>query len=630
LLAHKFHGSFVKRYINRMRAKESVFSSFIFAFCILAAAASVGLYRTHRGAQIFSKPLFAKARPVQLGEVAAPEAARDAVLQIQPDEIIEASTAAFDADAALDQITVQLRDGTALARAQLADLCAMVDSEFALAPRERALKLLSAQTQIRLPVALENGAASLLASLQKKPGPLAQQLLRQLRAGMQARQTRLELDRSFANGAPTGKPLSEALKTLIQLNTADAGHPRTIALAAQIRTSVMAKVQELADAGRFREAFETLSALNILPGASGDQGRAQSVLLARQAQSEADTLRAFDASLAARDFNGARVHLEKLTQSVGSEQAQAQAQRVLDAEQYGGFHPGDQFSDLSIDQRLRGPEMAVIPVGTFVMGSQDNQPQRQANEGPVRQLQLMHGFAISRREISRAEFGQFVQEQNYQTEVELLGSSAVLDEKTGRISSNKSMQWRLDFSGQVAAPELPVIHVSYADANAFAAWLSLRTGRRYRLPTEAEFEYALRAGSQSAYWWGNQAPKKSIENLSGSDDVSEAGRHFEQAFSNYSDGFWGPAAIGSFSPNPFTLFDMAGNVSEWVQDCWHDTMTRAPADFSAWVNPGCEQRVIKGGSWGSAPGQTRSAVRRAVNARSGSPSVGFRVVRELI
>src|SRR5690606_9743986 len=139
------------------------------------------------------------------------------------------------------------------------------------------------------------------------------------------------------------------------------------------------------------------------------------------------------------------------------------------------------------------------------------------------------------------------------------------------------------------------------DAQAYAEWLSTQTGRRYCLPSEAEFEYALRAGGQGRWPWGDGPPPPLAANTTGALDRSPAGRTWTNAFPGYGDGYWGPAPVGSMEPNAWGLHDLAGNVSEWVADCWHDGYRRAPSDGSAWVNPGCRDQVIRGGSWASSP-----------------------------
>ena len=173
-------------------------------------------------------------------------------------------------------------------------------------------------------------------------------------------------------------------------------------------------------------------------------------------------------------------------------------------------------------------------------------------------------------------------------------------------------------------------YVSAGDADGYVKWLSQQTGRNYRLPSEAEFEYALRAGNTGRYPWGNAAvPPSRAGNFTGSRDRSPAGRTWANAFAGYGDGYWGPAPVGSFRANAFGLYDMAGNVSEWVADCWHDGYRRAPKDGKAWFNPGCRTRVIRGGSWASAPSQLRSVWRAPLERDVTNAQIGFRVVRDL-
>jgi formylglycine-generating enzyme required for sulfatase activity len=101
------------------------------------------------------------------------------------------------------------------------------------------------------------------------------------------------------------------------------------------------------------------------------------------------------------------------------------------------------------------------------------------------------------------------------------------------------------------------------------------------------------------------------------------------AFPNYTDKYWGPAPVASFSPNPFGLYDIGGNVAEWVRDCWHDSYVRAPVDGSAWINPGCGDRVIRGGYWASSPENTRSPYRLFAKPDYRDSRTGFRIAKDL-
>ena len=140
----------------------------------------------------------------------------------------------------------------------------------------------------------------------------------------------------------------------------------------------------------------------------------------------------------------------------------------------------------------------------------------------------------------------------------------------------------------------------------------------------------IRAGSTTQYWWGDgKRPKDLFENMTGSGDESVSGRTWSSHFRSYSDGYWGPAPGAAFQANSNGLFDMAGNISEWVQDCWHSNYVRAPEDGSAWENPGCDRRVVRGGYWASAPEQARSAARLSAEPELRGPQVGIRVARDL-
>jgi formylglycine-generating enzyme required for sulfatase activity len=217
----------------------------------------------------------------------------------------------------------------------------------------------------------------------------------------------------------------------------------------------------------------------------------------------------------------------------------------------------------------------------------------------------------------------------YRTQAEQNGQSTVWDEALGRLAERPGIFWSHDFEGNVAAASLPVVHVTWDDAQAYLRWLSEETGASYRLPSEAEFEYAIRAGSVSAYWWGDSRPRDMVENLTGERDVSPSGRNWGQYVRGYGDGHWGPAPGGSFEANPFGLYDMAGNVGEWIEDCWHASYLRAPGDGSAWVNPGCPRHVVRGGYWAGAPEQARSAARLSADRGLHGPRVGFRIARDL-
>jgi formylglycine-generating enzyme required for sulfatase activity len=305
-------------------------------------------------------------------------------------------------------------------------------------------------------------------------------------------------------------------------------------------------------------------------------------------------------------------------------------EHLRNARLYASFKPGQIINDKFLDRSGRAPAVVVIPTGEFTMGSPDSEEGHRSNEEPQRQVKIGTGFALGEDDVTVVQFRAFVSDADYQTDAEKLGTSSAYDEESGRMIDRRGASWKDDFLGEKAADNLPVVHVSWNDARAYALWLAARTGKKYRLPSEAEFEYALRAGSTTRYPWGDKNPTQVYANLTGDGDRSpRLHRGWAKAFPRYSDGFWGPAPVGSFAPNKFSLQDIDGNVSAWIEDCWHENYTRAPADSRAWVNPGCAEHVVRGGSWGSAPDQSRSAFRIAAPADTRSARVGIRVARDL-
>ncbi|MFE0500585.1 SUMF1/EgtB/PvdO family nonheme iron enzyme [Lysobacter soli] len=301
-------------------------------------------------------------------------------------------------------------------------------------------------------------------------------------------------------------------------------------------------------------------------------------------------------------------------------------ERIDLATHYGLFRPGQVFTD-AMQGAVRGPQMVVVPHGAFRMGSEENEGQE--SERPARNIRFDRGFAMSRTEITVGEFRRFMQATKHRARASRRGYSTAYDERSGNLVRRGNVDWQSDYTGRPASDDMPVIHVSAKDAMAYAEWLSAQTGQRYRLPSEAEFEYALRAGNRGRFPWGNGAPPPRAGNFTGALDVSPSGRRWRNAFPGYGDGNWGPAPVATYRANPWGLHDMAGNVSEWVADCWHDTFRRAPRGGEAWINPGCRSRVVRGASWASAPEELRSAWRQGSDANNTTARIGFRVVRDI-
>lgn len=308
----------------------------------------------------------------------------------------------------------------------------------------------------------------------------------------------------------------------------------------------------------------------------------------------------------------------------------AELRNALDLNRvYSVYRPGQVFSDPFSDGSGNGPRMIPVPLGSFNMGSSPSEAGRVSNEGPQRNVTFNSAFALGRNEVTVGEFRQFAQEVGYQTDAERQGYSLIYDESTGRIGRENRVYWIHDFHGDRADDDLPVVHVSWNDARDYVNWLANKTAAPYRLPSEAELAYAIRGGTQSRYWWGNGNPPANTENVTGDGERSSSRRSWTNAFEDYNDQYWGPAPVGSFTANPFGLFDIGGNVSEWVEDCWHDSYARAPTDGSAWVNAGCERRVVRGASWASSPDRARSAYRLSALPTTHGGQLGFRVARSL-
>ena len=269
-----------------------------------------------------------------------------------------------------------------------------------------------------------------------------------------------------------------------------------------------------------------------------------------------------------------------------------------------------------------GPEMIVIEAGRFVMGSPANEPGRFEQEGPQREIVVVRPFAIARCETTVAEFRAFVEATGH-----VAGDGCyVVNEAGTEWTRQKERSWRNPGFPQTDAH--PVVCVSWNDAVAYAEWLSRRTGQTYRLPTEAEWEYAARAGSRSRYPAGDH-PDVLLKSANTFDRESALRwpRWREQAGQG-SDGHPFTAPVGSYQPNAFGLHDMIGNVWEWVAD-WYgeDYYARSPGVDPQGPATGTV-RVRRGGSWHSWPLYSRVAFRNWNTPETRYVLVGFRLLRE--
>ena len=282
-----------------------------------------------------------------------------------------------------------------------------------------------------------------------------------------------------------------------------------------------------------------------------------------------------------------------------------------------------------MDEPGLGPEMILIEAGRFTMGSPDSEPGRQKDEGPQRKITLVRPFALARCETTVAEFRLFVEETGYVTEAETGKGCFALNDAGTQSEQRKDRHWRDPGFPQTDAH--PVVCVSWNDAQAYAEWLGRRTGQHYRLPSEAEWEYAARAGSTTSRFWGDD-PNAGCAYANAADRALKR-RYPENRWLTAAcdDGTVYTASAGSFKRNAFGLSDMLGNVWEWVQDCYGGNLVSVPADGTAWEGAqgkDCARRVLRGGGWSDRPGNVRSADRDRIHPDGANAFLGFRLARD--
>ena len=258
------------------------------------------------------------------------------------------------------------------------------------------------------------------------------------------------------------------------------------------------------------------------------------------------------------------------------------------------------------------PVMVGIPAGTFLMGSPKNEQGRFDSEGPQRVVSIK-AFALGKYDITTAQFIDFLKSTGHQP----IPCNRILDYAWG--SPGRGLELQL--------PNWPAVCLEWIDAEAYVEWVNAKVHKErpalapgpgpYRLPSEAEWEYAARAGTKTARWWG-EAIGRNRANCNG------CGSPWDDRLL---------ATVESFAPNPFGLYGMLGNAWQWTEDCWHPNYIHAPDDGRAWTEKNCDKHVIRGGSWNSLPVLVRSASRSFSTSDGGdydnSSLTGFRVARDL-
>jgi formylglycine-generating enzyme required for sulfatase activity len=259
------------------------------------------------------------------------------------------------------------------------------------------------------------------------------------------------------------------------------------------------------------------------------------------------------------------------------------------------------------------PEMVIVPAGGFTLGSPSDEPERDEFGEDQVSVSIDKPIAVGRFAVTRSEFAAFVTATNHKTDG---GCRTYTDsELTGRAGSD----WRSP--GFAQTDRHPVVCVSWDDAKAYAAWLTSTTGKHYRLLSEAEREYAARAGTTTPFWWGS-AIMPTQANYDGAAEPYKGGGSKGEDRQR-------TVPVDSFEPNPWGLYQVHGNVFEWTADCRHDKNASNPGDGTARSSSVCVTRVLRGGSWVSIPGDLRSARRVGNIPNSRFNTFGFRVARTL-
>jgi formylglycine-generating enzyme required for sulfatase activity len=266
------------------------------------------------------------------------------------------------------------------------------------------------------------------------------------------------------------------------------------------------------------------------------------------------------------------------------------------------------------------PQMVVIPAGEFTMGAASSEQNSGEWERPQHRVVIDYPFAVGKYHVTRGEFARFVEETNY---------DAKGDGCYGFTGSNfeKSAGYNWEDPGFSQTDRDPVVCVNWDDVQAYVSWLTRKTGKPYRLLSESEWEYAARAGTTTAYWWGVNADTGcSSANMA---DQSAKSKLPNAVIANCNDNYVFTSPAGSFAANAFGLYDMIGNAWQWLADCWNENYTGAPTNGAAWQSGVCSRRVNRGGSWFIDPKYVRSAGRGRDRASDRYANNGFRVARTL-
>jgi len=273
--------------------------------------------------------------------------------------------------------------------------------------------------------------------------------------------------------------------------------------------------------------------------------------------------------------------------------------------------------------------MANIPGGTFQMGDLigDGKP----NERPVHSVTIKP-FKLAKYEVTVGQFGKFIAATGYRTEAErnvealpeAVNGCGVLN--AGKMGYRAGVQWNAPSFEQTDSN--PVVCVSWNDAQEFIRWLNRETRLHFRLPSEAEWEYAARAKTTTKYFWGD-APEQACKFANAADETTPPGdQRFPSATTNCRDGYFFTSPVGHYAPNAFGLYDMLGNAREWTADCASNSYDGAPNDGSPWLTGDCTARIARGSSWFGSPNNLRVSARGSGITPARDFDMGFRLAAD--
>jgi formylglycine-generating enzyme required for sulfatase activity len=262
--------------------------------------------------------------------------------------------------------------------------------------------------------------------------------------------------------------------------------------------------------------------------------------------------------------------------------------RAIPDDQEGSLKEGSSFRECD-----KCPEMIVAPTGSFQMGSSEKSANHDAIEAPQHKVTFARPFSVGRYAVT-------------------------FDEWDTCVADGGCTGYR-PFENGWGRGKRPVINISWMDAKNYVAWLSERTGKQYRLLSEAEREYVTRAGTSSAYSWGVTVSRRQAN----FDDKASQDKNAKGGAGRRT------MPVDAFQPNSWGLYQVHGNIWEWVEDCLNENYDGAPTDGSAWSTGQCERRILRGGSWVSTAESIRSASRYGIQAEGRASNVGFRVARNL-